>query len=79
MYMNQRERGRPQLKNISLILGFSFLLFLTGCPGTVNPGDSNQANYGSTSRVWGVPFNRVTTAGFNGYPSEPNGAPVVKK
>lgn len=50
------------------------LLSLTACPGRIDPGSNTKTNLGSMSTVWGVPLNRVNTAGFNGYPSEPNDA-----
>jgi len=61
------------LKKVIIFIATLGLLSLTACPGKIDPGDPTKSNLGVTSSVWGLPLNRVTTAGFNGYPSEING------
>jgi hypothetical protein len=59
------------------ILGFGLVfstLILCGCPGKVDPGNAQDSALGKTSKTWGLPMIRTVTAGFNGFPGEPNDA-----
>jgi hypothetical protein len=58
-----------------IITVLSALTILTGCK-EANPGRADNSGLGLSS-AWGIPVIHVLTAGFNGYPSEPNNAGPV--